>query len=92
MNALIHMQPLNARRQPVYQRKLVGTLPRDAQPHQISGEWELDRTKEMPYYVRVWADNGRGFDFEFDGTAPERFRKLASITVTQILTVQPRRQ
>lgn len=88
--ALIHMQPLSVRRKPIYERKFVGTIPRDAQPHRISGEWELDPTKEMPHYVRVWADD-RGYDFEVEAAAPERLRGLNSIMFHQILTVLPRK-
>lgn len=94
MHALIHMQPLNWRRQPIeqYPAKLVAILPRDAQPHLVCGSWELDKTKEMPYYARVWADGRHGGDYEVDLDPPStKQRYLTSITFVQHLTVLPRR-
>lgn len=88
-HAIVHMQPLNVRREPMYPAKFVGTVPRDAEPHRISGAWPLNREKEMPHYVRVWADN-RSKDFEVDCAAPERLRFLDGITFYQDLTVLPR--
>lgn len=93
-HALIHMQPLNARRQPILKHKFVGTLPRDGEPHRISGHWDLDKEApgiEMPYYVRVWADD-KSKDFEIVCAPPTHLRHLNSITFTQDLAVLPRRQ
>lgn len=92
MNAIIRMQPLNVRRKPCYPLQIVGTVPRDEQPHRVSGTWELDDSREMPHYVRVWADDGRGFDFEVDAAAPANWRFLKSITFYQDLKVMPRIQ
>lgn len=92
-NAIIHMQPLDAHRQPMgYPAKMVGTLPRDSMPHRIGASWDLNNKKEMPYFVRVWADGRHGGDFEVDLDAPtDSLRYLDSITFYQMLTVLPRR-
>lgn len=92
MHAVIHMQPLDANRRPCgYPVQRVGTVPRDAQPHRVGGVWELDRTREMPYVVRVWADD-RYIDREIEAAGPNHMRFLDSITFYMLLTVLPRPQ
>lgn len=91
--AVIHMQPLDARRNPMeYPAKRVAMVPRDAQPHRVGGVWALNNKKEMPYFVRVWADGKFGGDFEVDvDPSQDKLRYLDSITFYQMLTVLPRR-
>lgn len=92
MHAVIHMQPLDARRQPIpgYARKrLAATVPRDAQPHRVGESWELDASREMPYFVQVWADD-RSIIREIDCAGPASMRKLKNITFYMMLTVLPR--
>lgn len=92
MKAIIHMQPLDARRQPMYPVKQVAVVERGETPHRVGGSWALNRKKEMPYFVRVWADGKFGGDFEVDLDAPtNNLRFLNSITFYQMLTVLPRR-
>ncbi len=90
MNALIRMQPLDVKRQPLYPMQLVGTVPRDAQPHRVGGVWELDPKKEMPYFVRVFADN-KSIIREIQAEGPSHLRKLNSVTFYMDLTVLPRK-
>jgi len=92
-HAIIHMQPLNARRQPCGYpiKRLSQTVPRDGEPHRIGEMWELDPTREMPYYCRIWADD-KSIVREIQAAWPERLRKLGSITFYMALTVLPRLQ
>lgn len=92
MHAMIHMQPLDARRQPCAPVQFVGTVPRDAQPHRVGAAWNTEHLKEQPYFVRVWADRRHGGDFEVECVGPSKLRKLNSVTFYQHLTVLPRRQ
>lgn len=92
MHALIHMQPLGVNRQPIpgYPvKRLAQTVPRDGQPHRIGESWQLDPSKEMPYFVRIWADD-RSIVREIECAGPAHLRKLNSITFHMDLTVLPR--
>lgn len=90
MNAIIRMQPLDAKRNPLFPPKIVGTVPRDAQPHRVGDVWQLDPKKEMPYYVRVWADD-RYIIKEILAAPPAELRKLKTVTFYMDLTVLPRK-
>lgn len=92
MHAVIRMQPLDAKRQPIdgYPiKRLADTVPRDGEPHRVGESWELDPQKEMPYFVRVWADD-RCIDTEIDCAGPSHMRRLNSVTFYMMLTVLPR--
>ena len=92
MHAIVHMQPLDARRNPItgYPRKrLRESVPRDGEPHRVGESWELDAAREMPYYVQVWADD-RSIVREIDCVGPEKLRNLNSITFYMMLTVLPK--
>jgi hypothetical protein len=93
-HAIIHMQPLDARRQPIpgYEMKRnAKTVPRDGQPHQVGESWQLDPKKEMPYFCRIWADD-KSIVREILAVGPEKLRHLNSITFYMDLTVLPRLQ
>ncbi len=88
MHAIVYMQPLDARGRPYCPTKVVGTVPRDGVPHRVHGTFDLDKNKEPPRYVRVYADG-----------APERGgvfplfpidKALDRATLVQDLTVLPR--
>jgi hypothetical protein len=93
MHAVIHMQPLSVNRDPIpgYPvKRLSTTVPRDGEPHRIGESWELDPAREMPYFVRVWADD-RSIVREIDCAGPTNLRNLNSITFWMMLTVLPRK-
>lgn len=95
MNALIYMQPLDVRRRPMYPAQFVGTVPRDGIPHCISGSFELDPQREMPYFVHVFADGEprKGMIREVQASPPDRFKRLSSVSYyIDGLTVMPRAQ
>lgn len=94
MNAIIHMQPLNVRRQPIpglATKRCEATIPRDAQPHIVGNFWDLDAAEnpEMPYYMQIWADGGKPIIREIDCAGPSKLRFLNSITFWMWLTVLP---
>lgn len=91
MNAVITMQPLTVQRKPLFRPRIVGTVPRDGQPHRVGGVWEIAHLPEMPHYVRVRADDGVAHDFEVDCAGPVHMRHLGSVTFYQMLTVLPKR-
>jgi len=92
-HAIIHMQPLNARRQPMGYpiKRNAQTVPRDGEPHRVGDVWELDRTLEHPYFCRVWADD-KHIDLEIDCAGPASMRHLSSVTFYTDLRVLPRKQ
>jgi hypothetical protein len=89
MNALIYMVPLTVKRDPIGKPFFCGTIPRDGEFHRVSGSFVLDKTKEMPHFVRIWADD-KAKDFEVAASAPLHMRKLNTITFYQDLRVLPR--
>lgn len=94
MYAIIHMRPLDAKRQPIdeYPIKRVAIIPRDGELHQVAGAWELNKEKEIPYFVQVWADGKGGKVFEMECDPPtNKLRFLDGITCYMLLRVPPRR-
>lgn len=89
MHAVIRMQALDFRRRPVSPIRLVGTQPRDAQPHRVTLSLETKALNALPRYVRVWADDRSGV-FPVEGIEESALRKLDSLCLTQELTVLPR--
>lgn len=91
MQAVVHMQPLDERRNPIGKPMFAGMTPRDGVTRQLSIAVDLDPYGcRMPFYLRVWADGKHGGDFEIDVAPPERLRKLNGVTCAMWLAVNPK--
>ena len=92
MKAVVYMQPLDAKRQPLMPAQIAGVVPRDGQHHRVSITLEKTTLKTFPHYVFVFADGDtkRGGVFECDCAAPEKLRALDSVTLYQLIAVNPR--
>jgi hypothetical protein len=91
VHAIIHMVPLDAKRQPLCKPILAGSIPRDGAPHRVAISLEKTTIKTFPHYVFVYADGNtkRGGVFECDTAAPEKLRALEHLTLYQMLAVNP---
>lgn len=91
MMAMVHMEPLDGKKKQIFPPKLAGMTPRDGLPHRVSCSWETDPNLPFPHYVRIYADRRDGGIFEVKVPPPVDWRKLDRFTLTQILTVLPRK-